>query len=583
VIAAPRLPVGDEIVVWVKFTDRGPLENASAEVRRAAARSQLSVRSLERRVRRGGGSGLFATDLPVHDGYVNELRARGFAVRAVSRWLNAASVITAPTRLTEIRALPFVAGTEPVPRYRLRPDVDAGHPDEGLGVDAERGRVVQGPAPAAAAAAAFTPGDPLFYGGSWAQHRLIETDDLHTRGLSGEGVLIAVLDTGFRETHTALDSLDVIARRDFIHGDEVVANEPGQDPDPGSGPNQESHGTYGLSVIAGNWPGVHMGTAFHAQLALAKTEWMSSESPVEMDYWQMAAEWADSLGADVLSSSLGYSTFDDPAQSYTYSDLDGETTVVTLAAVEAARRGITVVTAQGNGGDDSWLHLIAPADADSAVAVGAVDSFEVITEFSAFGPTADGRVKPDVCAMGRSVQLTSVSFDSSFVRFSGTSFSTPAVAGLAALILEEHPTWGPHEVIEALRSTADRFNAPEVQYGYGITRGALAVDWVPSTVAAAAPVTPGGLEYASAHPRSGQPIRLQLTMGRTRGVARLDLYDVRGRRLSNLFEEELAAGARRTVSWSGVDAAGRQIAPGLYLARFTAPGIQVTRRVVWIP
>jgi subtilisin family serine protease len=581
--AAPPLPAGDEVVVWVKFTDRGPLEQATAEVRRAAALSRISERSLARRARRGGLAEPLESDLPVHGDYVDALSALGFPVRAVSRWLNAASVVVGPERLAELEALPFVAGTERVPRYRLRPPDDL-EPDEGgiaAGAGAEPKR--SGSSPSGNAVPPLSPGDPSFYGASHVQNQIIQADALHSRGMSGSGVLITVIDTGFRETHGVFDSLDVLARRDFIHGDEVVSNEPGQDPDPISGDNQESHGTRVLSVLAGNWPGVHMGTAFRTQVALAKTEWVPSETPVEMDYWQMAAEWADSLGADVLTTSLGYSTFDDPADNYSYEDLDGYTTVITLAAVEAARRGITVVTAQGNEGNDPWLRLLAPADADSACAVGSVDSMGVVSFFSSWGPTADGRVKPDVCAMGQAVRMCNVLDDSGFTRGHGTSFSAPAVAGLVALLLEEHPTWGPFEVLEALRRTADRYDTPDSLYGFGIARGELAVDWVPSTVAAAPTAGLGGLDLAGPHPRRGGPIRLRLSMGPAPGPARVDLYDIRGRRLLKLFEEELAAGARRTVSWDGADAMGGKVAAGVYLARFTAPGSQMSRRLVWFP
>jgi serine protease AprX len=578
--AEPRLPVGNEIVVWVKFTDRGPLEHAPAEVRRQAALLQISERSLERRLRRAGLTEPLDSDLPVYDGYVDELRARGLPVRAVSRWLNAASVIVDREQLDRITQLPFVSGTERVTRYRAR------RLDELLIEEqpVEPGQVAPGSAPSGGFPVSQTPGDPFFYGGSWAQHRTIDTDDLHGLGLTGSGILITVLDTGFRETHQAFDSLDVLARRDFIHGDEVVSNEPGQETEPpNSGLGQESHGTLSLSVIAGNWPGAHMGTAYQAQVALAKTEWVASEAAVEMDYWLMAAEWADSLGADVISSSLGYTTFDDPADSYTYADLDGRTTVVTLAAVEAARRGITVVTAQGNGGGSAWFRLIAPADGDSVCAVGAVDSFQVKSPFSSFGPTADGRIKPDICAMGTRVHLCSSTNDSTFVRFSGTSFSTPAAAGLVALLLEAHPEWGPAEVLESLRETASLHDTPDSLVGFGVARGLPALDWVPSAVSAPLPLVTAGLDFVGQHPQSGRPVRLQLTMGETPGLAHLEIYDVLGRKLTNLFEEQLAAGARRTVSWHGADAVGRQTAPGVYLARFTAPGIRVSRRLVWIP
>ena len=569
-VAASRAsarPEGDETVVWVRFRDRGPLERASFEERRRAARAQLSARSWERRARRAGSDQPLETDLPVAAAYLHALEAEGVGIRAVSRWKNAVSVVASPGDLERLQHLPFVAGFEPVLRVQRQAPEDW----ERSAYAAAGPRAGSGREGAVPFATQSDPGTPSFYGGSYAQNRIIGADLLHAQGLSGEGVLIVVLDTGFRETHTALDSLVVVARRDFINGDETVANETGQDP---TGSNQESHGSYVLSTIAGYWPGVHVGTAYRAQIALGKTEYVPTETPVEMDYWQMGAEWADSLGADVLSSSLGYTVFDSPNPDYTYFDLDGETTVVTRAAAEAARRGITVVTAQGNSGSMAWHYLIAPADGDSVCAVGAVDSLGTIASFSSYGPTADGRVKPDVCAMGLSVQTVSVSSDVNFIRPAGTSFSTPATAGLAALLLEAHPTWGPFEVLEALRSTADRFETPDDRYGYGIARGAMALDWVPSTVSAPPALARGPALEVFAPPAGRAGLRFRLGAGERSGAAHLDLYDVRGRLVERVWAGDLTSGASAVIEWANPLGRSR----GIYWARLVTTDGTASRR-----
>lgn len=572
--AAPPTPREGESVVWVRLHDRGPLETATPGERLRVARAQLSERSWERRARRSGRSEALETDLPVHEAYVQALAERGARVRTVSRWLNAVSVVAGEETLQRLGRLPFVAALEPVVRRRaprwedFEREVTVVAPPPG-----DRGAA---PTASGRLRAQQAPGDAAFYGGSHAQNRLIEADDLHAAGRSGAGILIAVLDTGFRETHAVFDSLEVVARRDFVHGDEIVANEPGQDP---SSPNPESHGTWVLSTLAGYWPGVHIGVAYGAQVALAKTEWVASETPIEMDYWQMAAEWADSLGADVISSSVGYTEFDTPEDSYTYADLDGRTTTVTLAAVEAARRGITVVTAQGNYGNTAWFYLMAPADADSACAVGAVDSLGNSASFSSHGPTADGRIKPDVCAMGVRVQVASVSNDAGFVRPNGTSFATPAAAGLVALLLEEHPAWGPFEILEALRSTADRALTPDANYGFGIARGVAAADWTPSTVSAPPAGGAAGPRLALSGPQpSRRELQFRLVAGERGGEARLELYDVAGRRAARLWGAALSPREARLVTTSPESS----LASGVYLAVLATPDGEAVQRVVFL-
>jgi hypothetical protein len=550
-------------VVWVRFADHGALERAPRELVIAAARATVSERSLERRALRGAAIGAYASDLPVESRYVQELLARGFTVRVVSRWLNAASVETTPERLSELRALPFVAGIEPVARARVDRDLERPTP-----FAETMGAATTVPRPAA-------PGDTSFYGYSLAQNELIEADKLHARGLSGHGVLITMLDTGFKESHAVFDSLHVMARRDFVFGDTVVANEPADVP------GQDSHGTMTLSVIGGNLPGRLVGTAFGATFALGKTENEASETPVEMDYWQAGAEWADSLGADVISSSLGYSTFDAPYTSYTYADMDGRTTVVTLAAAEAARRGIVVVTAQGNAGATGWHYLIAPADADTVCAVGATDSTGVAAYFSSFGPSADGRVKPDVCAMGLYAAVASPGNDTDILKANGTSFSTPAMGGVAALLLEAHPDWTPFDVIQSLRATASQFAYPDAQLGYGLARAADAADWTPSTVFAHPMPGTAALILAGSTPLvRGGNITFWARAGATSGPAHVEIFDTRGRRLRTLFQGDMLAGSERLLPWDGRDEEGRRAAAGVYFVRFEAPGVHLGRRVV---
>jgi subtilisin family serine protease len=298
-----------------------------------------------------------------------------------------------------------------------------------------------------------------------------------------------------------------------------------------------------------------------------------------MDNWQRGAEWADSLGADVLSSSLGYLTFDSPFPSYTQADLDGQTTVVTRAAQEATKRGIVVVTAAGNEGPTA-PSLIGPADADTVITVGAVDSMNVITGFSSRGPTGDGRIKPDVVAQGRAVYLPQFTSTTGFGRASGTSFATPLTAGVAALLLQVHPTWGPFEVREAMRETALNHASPNNDLGWGLVQGFAASQWVPSTVG----VEPSEPALAlSAGPNPFRAGASQAIRFRARGEVALDAFDLRGRRVARVFEG--VANGPTAVTWRGTGDDGERLPAGMYWLKLSAniPAAQGALRVVLLP
>lgn len=560
------------VVVWVTFTDRAGAEREPAAF--AKARGALTARALDRRARRGLVPERMVSDLPVHDAYVRAVTSRGARLRGASRWLNAASFEMTPALAAELAALPFVARVDLVPRgVRNRP-VGALQRVEGLG-SRPAGRVqTESSSPAAP-----LPGEPAYYGGSLRQNSMMQVPELHAQGYTGAGVLVCMLDSGFRTTHRAFSTLSIVAKRDFVHGDTNVDDELGQDVT-----SDHDHGTWTLSNVAATLPGVYSGAAFGATVALGKTENGASETPVEMDYWQFGAEWADSLGADVISSSLGYSEFDNSADSYTYADMNGRTTVVTLAAAEAARRGITVVTAAGNTGNNpDWPHIIAPGDGDTVITVGAVDSFNVVTGFSSRGPTSDGRTKPDLTAMGSRVLLVSSSNDSTYVRQSGTSFATPLTTGVVALLLEAHPTWGPFEVREALRETAQNHASPNNDIGWGLVRGLDALGWVPSTTAVTGAPSPAAIELAAGpNPvRTGVPTLVRFSAA-PHSAASLDAYDLSGRRRARLYRGPIDG--PRTVAWKGADDAGVRLGAGVYWLRLAvqSPGRPPSTRSIRI-
>jgi subtilisin family serine protease len=551
---APDVPVA----MWVNFSDRAGAERDPAAF--ARARFNLAPRALARRLNRAHGVELLASDLPVHAPYVRALTARGATLRGTSRWRNAASVTALPALGIALARLPFVQSVELVPLARRSVDPGPAVEEPGVGSAALAAPQLPGAA-APPAGVQFAPGDTGFYGPTFKQLQLMQVPAVHKTGNTGQGVLVCMLDGGFRTTHAVYQGLQIVAQRDFVHGDSVV-----DDQVPPDSVGDASHGTFTTSEVAGLLPGVFAGGAFGCAVALGKTENVPSETPVEMDYWQMGAEWADSLGADVISSSLGYFQFDSPFPSYVYADMDGRTTVVTQAAVEAARRGITVVNANGNEGATAWHFLIAPADADSIISCGAVDSFNVVTSFSSRGPTADGRIKPDVTGMGRAVVAPSFTSPTAYVRVSGTSLSTPLIAGAAALVLSAHPTWGPFEVREALRETALNHASPDNNIGWGLVQVPAAIAWVPSTTG----VTPGGhaavaLSAAPNPFRAGPGTAIRLA---PHAAATLDAFDARGRRVARVYAG--AASTPEIVRWSGTGLSGQRLPAGLYWLRLSA-------------
>jgi len=221
-----------------------------------------------------------------------------------------------------------------------------------------------------------------------------------------------------------------------------------------------------MSILAGSLPGIIAGTAPGAAYLLLRTEDDETEFPVEMDYWAAAAEYADSAGADIITSSLGYSTFDDPAMDYSFSDMDGNTTFISRAADIAASKGILVVSSAGNERNKEWVRIIAPSDGDSVLCVGAVRQDMTISDFSSAGYSSDGQVKPDVVAPGVGIPIQLE--QGLWYAGSGTSFSCPVISGLSASLMQAVPEATPAEIITALHESSDRFNNPDTLYGYGL-------------------------------------------------------------------------------------------------------------------
>lgn len=428
--------------VWVFFTPRDVTDRELATTRR-----ETPVRTLERRQLRGTAtSEIRPSDLPVESAHIDVLRDLGTTIRCESRWLNGVSVEADAATVAAIAQLPFVREVRPVARWKRElPDERGIDPDDATEFG-DRGN---------------------FYGNSGAQLRQLNLTDLHAMGFTGSGVVIGVLDTGFRRTHDGFagnGGPDVIAEYDFINLDDDTSTEDGD------AILQHCHGTYVLSVLAAYNPGTIMGAAFDASYILCKTEDTLGEYEAEEDYYVAGLEYAELHGADIVTASLGYIDW------YTQAQLDGQTTVSTRAVNEATARGVICLVPAGNEFNDQdpgTSSLLAPADAPNAITVGGVNGSGASLDFTSDGPTADGRVKPEVLARGVNVQSVTCLSTTSYTRVDGTSFATPLVAGAVACLLQARPAWTVQDMREHLFSTASDFAAtgdtdPLFIRGYGI-------------------------------------------------------------------------------------------------------------------
>jgi subtilisin family serine protease len=287
----------------------------------------------------------------------------------------------------------------------------------------------------------------------------------HQQGYHGEGIIICFLDTGFLTYHHAFNHMNILATYDFINDDEFVGYDPSQDLE-----GQPRHGTGCLGTIGGYYPGELIGPAFAASYILCKTEVTGSETTVEEDYYVAGMEWGEIMGADVASSSLSYFDW------YNTDDYDGQTCVTTVAANIAFQKGMILCSSMGNSGPGKFT-LGAPADSRYSLGIGAVQWNGKLAEFSSWGPTSDGRIKPDICARGVATIAATPYTKDGFGKWSGTSLSCPLAAGVVALVIQAHPDWSPYRVKEAILKTASRANRPDIRYGWGIVNTTDAINY----------------------------------------------------------------------------------------------------------
>lgn len=435
------VPAQSPAKYWVQFLDK---DDSPYSIERP--QEFLSPRAIEKR--KYYQIAINEQDLPVNDSYISQLLDLDTTMVLLTRskWLNGVTVYSEDSLImSRIVQLPFVINCERTaklqepedysyPKYQYVPE--AAHPSE------------------------MVPANQYDYGKAWAQMNLNHAQWLHYLGADGEGMVIAVLDAGFKNANM-IPHFEAMRREGRLLGTKNFVF-----------PNKSvfttgSHGTNVLSCIGGYKQGEMIGSAPKASFYLAKTEDERSENMVEVDNWVAAIEWADSLGCDVLNSSLGYHDFDDKTKSFSYNDLDGKTCRASIAASIAAEKGMLICVSAGNEGSKKWKRITPPADAENVLTVGAADVAGNHADFSSWGPTADNRVKPDANAVGYATYLAGVNGETIFSY--GTSFSSPLFAGMAACLWQLFPEKNNMEIMKAIQLAGSTYTYPTDFGGFGIT------------------------------------------------------------------------------------------------------------------
>ena len=408
----------------IQFKDKGYLEHSKMN-----PSVFLSNQCVERRLKHQVAFDKY--DLPVDEDYVNQITNQGIKILSRSRWLNTVVIETTQEKFNQIKQLPFINTAKMIDNGLHQEHSVAANP---------KFPEVQKIIPSANKSSKKILTDVYDYGQAYNQINMLKGISLHNNGYSGQGMTIAVIDAGFNSADV-MTCFDSLRANNQIKGTRDCA--------------QPGNNVYATTL---HWHGTSV-------LSCMRSEVAESESIIEEYYWVSAAEFADSLGADLINSSLGYTTFDDSTTNHTYADMDGNTTFITIGADMAAQKGILVVNSAGNSGADPWHYIGAPADGDSVFTIGAVDAAGVRAYFSSVGPTYDGRIKPDVCAQGLNAALF---FPGGLGAGSGTSFSSPITCGITACLWQAYPDLNNMQIIDAVKATSNHDSPPDSLTGWGI-------------------------------------------------------------------------------------------------------------------
>lgn len=428
----------------VQFTDK-----AGSSFSLSNPAEYLSQRAIDRRLRYN--ISIDSTDLPVNSRYLDSVRLSGdVTMLNISKWLNQVSISTTDTAaIARIAAFTFVKSMEAIASFTSAANAGS-----------NKFETIQESSALAPPPMQENLTQYYNYGLSNGQVKIHKGDFLHNLGFRGEGMQMAIIDAGFFN-YLSLPTFDSIRTNNQVLGTwDFVDNEDSVNDD-------DPHGMQCLSTIAANMPGTFIGTAPKTSFYLYRSEESDTEYPIEEHNYAAALERADSIGADVTSTSLGYTTFDVPSLNHSYADMNGNTTIAARAADYAARKGMLMVVAAGNEGQSSWHFLSTPSDADSVLSVGAVDTLGTVAGFSGYGPSSDGQVKPGVAAVGRQAVIANGSTGMPGYG-NGTSFACPNMAGLSTCLWQAFPEVSNMEIISALQESASKFTTPDDRVGYGI-------------------------------------------------------------------------------------------------------------------
>lgn len=535
---------------WIFFRDKVGPAGKTAD----AAREKIDPHALERRARRGSSYSSLV-DVSVSETYLEELRKLGIEPLVKSRWLNGVSAVVMPEQLPRLERLPFVREIRKVAK---------------LEIDRKQSVPLR-----------MTPGvrSVVEYGPSQTQLEVINAIAPLEKGINGEGIRLGFLDTEFDGfQHPVFNHLHndgrLLADTSFVEL-----------------PQTSYHGLSVASIAVGYSEGELIGPAHGAMVMAATTEYAPTETTQEEDNLVAGLEWLEANGVDVVNISLGYTTFDPGERSYTYDDLDGNTAITTVAADIAASLGVIVVTSAGNDGNGRWRYIGTPADGDSVIAVGAVFPDSVRASFSSVGPTADGRIKPDVMAPGASIFSNGQYVDGVWIAdvgvhegntvytysyASGTSFSSPLVAGVVCQILQVNPDLGPIDVRRVLRNTASLASTPNNETGWGIINADAAVREAERLKEGGNVTDEVPFITVYPNPSTGEAV-FEIRSGDTGGsTSRLSIFDSLGRRVAVPFEGTLQPDLNIVVFQAG------NLVSGVYFYMLETENLKETGKLVFI-